>query len=105
MSSLKTLSIILLSFATVSCADNSIFVYYPKEFDRKSEMFISGITDIKEVTICTSSLKKNIENESKLAKDECALFGKYSVFKEVTFSKCPLLAPKALIFSCNEKGG
>ncbi len=45
----------------------------------------------------------DLKSEFELAQSECALFEKDAVLTKTSFSECPLLTPKAIIFKCLSK--
>ena len=97
---LKTFFLIAILGFISACTTSTSYIYDRVEYDRKSAAYLDGISDRSTVTVCTSNLSKKLLKEDALAETECNLFEKRSVFVEYSFSICPLVTPRALIYKC-----
>ncbi len=82
------------------CSGGVPYVYDSGEFNRESEAYRQGIKDRTDVTVCYSKSATTPHQISKMARDECARFGKSARFREQSYSSCPLLTPITAIYDC-----
>ena len=102
---LSTLVMIWFCHLLLGCSGygEKFYIYDKDEFDRNSPAVLNGLLDRETVTICSSNYSSDIKSEFELAQSECALFKKDAVLAKTSFSECPLLTPKAIIFECLSK--
>ena len=94
------LFISLLVFTVFAACSTPPYVYKGGQYDRLSDGFGRRVNDISNVTICYSKYSATPEDVSKLARDECAGFGKSVRFIEQDYSICPITAPMAALYAC-----
>ena len=102
---LSTLVMIWFCHLLLGCSGSGekFYIYDKDEFDRNSPAVLHGLLDRKTVTICSSNYSSDIKSEFELAQSECALFKMDALLTKTSFSECPLLTPKAIIFKCLSK--
>jgi hypothetical protein len=100
---LSTFVMIWFCHLLIGCSDETLYIYDKDEFDRNSPSVLHGLLNRESVTICSSNYSPDLKREFELAQSECALFEKDAVLTKTSFSECPLLTPKAIIFKCLSK--
>ena len=91
---------IFLCFVYSGCSMHTYYIHDEEEFNRSSSIFLNGIEDRENVTVCSSNFSEDMSSEIQLAESECALFNKKAVFTKASYSECPLFTPRAILFNC-----
>ena len=82
------------------CGGTDPYIFQKKEFDRARPDFGKPVTDRTQVTICYNGARSTDGQVARLAKEECARFGKQAEPSGDGFGDCPLLVPIAAHFVC-----
>ncbi len=92
----------LLVLAVAGCAGGAPYVQKPYEINREIETFPVGppVEEGTSVTVCYAKAAASPGEIRALADAECARGGLNAVFKEQSFSACPLTTPAAALFTC-----
>jgi len=102
----KRIPLLILTTSLVAfvagCSGGAPYIHQGSEFNRESDAYRNGITDRTGVTICYSSRATSPETISKMARDECARFGKSAVFLKQSYQTCPLVTPSAAVYDCKK---
>ena len=85
---------------TIAGCGGQPYIHLAKEYDRESEIFLRGITDRDDVTICYAKRNTTPSVVSQMAAAECRRFAKIASFREQTLRTCPIATPIAAVFNC-----
>ena len=90
----------ILAFGAGGCQWTTPYVYKSDEFNRKSEDFGQEPEDRESVEICYNSRSTTPAVIGRMAKEECAKYGKIARFQSHEYLECPIATPVQAIFSC-----
>lgn len=94
------LKLFLFIFFFISACSTRPYVHKAEQYDRSSDDFAKTVTDISHVTICYNVFAANPSEIRKLAREECARFGKFVNFLKQDYDICPVTAPMAAYYKC-----
>jgi hypothetical protein len=87
-------------FFIAACEAPQAYVQIEEEFNRKSAVFLNGVTSREGVKVCYHKDGTTPQQVAALAERECKKFYKRAVFIEQNLSFCPLATPISAIFQC-----
>ena len=88
------------AISIISACSTRPYVHKSEQFNRSSVDFAKKVTDITNVTICYNTFAATPSEIIKLARDECAHYGKFVSFLKQDYDLCPMTAPMAAYYSC-----
>ena len=94
------LAVVGVLLLTIAGCGGQPYIHLAKEYDRESEIFLRGITDRDDVTICYTKRKTTPRIISQMAAKECRRFGRVARLRQQTLGTCPLATPIAAVFDC-----
>lgn len=94
----------LLMLALGACELPPPHIHHPQEFNREAEGFGKEPEDTKEVTICYNTKTATPADVARMARNECAKFGRVARLKGQDALECPLLTPVGARYTCVKPG-
>jgi len=93
----------LVLVTVVACGRVDPYIYAPEATSRTNANFGKPLKDRGEVTICYNRYRTDPAEVSAMAVAECGRFGRRALFSKSTFTRCPLIAPYAAIYTCSNE--